>query len=97
MSLGVEGVISVVANAFPSQFSKMVNLCLEGNFAEAAKIHFGLLEIINALFEDGSPAGIKAAVQILDLNQNNLRLPLVKANKSVYLQLTNLITNYLNK
>jgi 4-hydroxy-tetrahydrodipicolinate synthase len=97
MSLGVEGVISVVANAFPSQFSKMVNLCLEGNFAEAAKIHFGLLEIINTLFEDGSPAGIKAALQILDLNQNNLRLPLVKANKSVYLQLTNLITNYLNK
>ncbi len=95
MALGVEGVISVVANAFPAQFSKMVNFCLEGNFKEAGKIHFGLLEIINTLFEDGSPAGIKAALQILDLNQNNLRLPLVKVNKSINIQLTNLINNYL--
>jgi len=97
MALGAEGVISVVANAFPAQFSKMVNFCLEGNFEEAKKIHFGLLEITNTLFEDGSPAGIKAALQILDLIQNHLRLPLVKVNKSVYLQLTNLINNYLHK
>jgi len=95
MALGAEGVISVVANAFPSQFSKMVKFCLEGNFDEAKKIHYGLLEIINTLFEDGSPAGIKAALQILDLSQNNLRLPLVKINKSVFQQLTNLINNYL--
>lgn len=95
MSLGAEGVISVVANAFPADFSKMVDLCLEGKFTEAAKIHYGLLDIINALFEDGSPSGIKAALQVLDLAQNNLRLPLVKVNKSTLLQITNLINSYL--
>nr|NQU92241.1 4-hydroxy-tetrahydrodipicolinate synthase [Bacteroidota bacterium] len=95
MAIGVEGVISVVANAFPAEFTKMVKLCLEGNFAKAKTIHYSLIEIIDTLFEDGSPGGIKAALQILDLAQNNLRLPVVKVNKSVYLQLNNLITNFL--
>ena len=94
MSIGVEGVISVVANAFPGEFSKMVKLCLKGDFKNARKIHYSLIEIINTLFEDGSPGGIKAALQILELAHNNLRLPVVKVNKSVYLQLNNLITNF---
>jgi len=94
MSLGVEGVISVVANAFPDVFSNMVNLCLDGKFSDARQLHFRLTDIIRALFEDGSPGGIKAALQILGLCENNLRLPVVKVNKSVYLQLTNLITEY---
>lgn len=95
MALGVEGVISVVANAFPAEFSEMVNFCLKGDFENARKIHYRLNDIINSLFEDGSPAGIKAALQILDLAQNHLRLPLVKVNKSVFLQINNLINNYL--
>lgn len=95
MSLGAEGVISVVANAFPAEFSRVVNLCLDDNFIEARKIHYDLLEIIETLFEDGSPGGVKAALQILDIAQNNLRLPVVKVNKSVYIQLSNLITNFL--
>jgi 4-hydroxy-tetrahydrodipicolinate synthase len=95
IALGAEGVISVVANAFPSEFSEMVNLCLNGKFEDARKIHYELNNIINSLFEDGSPSGIKAALQILDLAQNNLRLPLVKVNKSVYSQINNLINNYL--
>ncbi len=94
MALGVEGVISVVANAFPAEFSKMVNLCLAGKFEQAKQIHFGLIDIINALFENGSPGGIKAALQILELCQNNLRLPVVKVNKSVNMKLNNLISEY---
>ncbi len=95
MAIGVEGVISVTANAFPNQFSKMVNLCIKGNYKKAGAIHYQLLEIMNTLFEDGSPGGIKAALQILNLAQNNLRLPVVKVSKSVYIKLNTLITEYL--
>jgi len=97
MALGATGVISVVANAFPSDFSKMVNLCLEGKFDDAAKIHYKLLPIMQKLFEDGSPGGIKAALQVIELAENNLRLPLVKVNKAVYLSLQQLIAEYTNQ
>jgi 4-hydroxy-tetrahydrodipicolinate synthase len=96
MALGADGVISVTANAFPEEFATMVNLCLQGNFREAAGIHYSLFNIIETLFEDGSPGGIKAALQILDLAQNNLRLPVVKINKSSYLKLNNLITEFID-
>ncbi|MEN8225674.1 MAG: 4-hydroxy-tetrahydrodipicolinate synthase [Bacteroidota bacterium] len=94
MTLGAEGVISVVANAFPSDFSEMVKLCLEGKFADAQKIHYALLGIVNTLFEDGNPAGIKAALDIMGLSGNNLRLPLVKVNKATYNKLSALIEKY---
>ncbi len=97
MSLGVDGVISVVANGFPAEFSNMVNLCLKGKFEQAKQIQFQLIDIINTLFEDGSPGGIKAVLQILELCENNLRLPVVKVNKSIYLQLTNLISEFQSK
>lgn len=96
MAMGAAGVISVTANVFPEEFSKMVNLCQKGNFAEASKIHFALHDIIDALFEDGSPSGVKAALQMLDLAQNNLRLPIVKINKSLYIKLNTLLTEYLD-
>lgn len=95
IALGASGCISVTANALPEEFSKMVNLCLKGNFTEAAQVHYAIFEIMETLFEDGSPGGIKAALQILDLAQNNLRLPIVKINKSVYLKLNHLITEFL--
>ena len=84
LSIGAEGVISVVANAFPRQFSDMVRFGLDGKYAEANQLHYQLLDIINSLFEDGNPAGVKAALDIMDLCKNNLRLPLVKVNKRVY-------------
>jgi len=95
MALGAKGVISVTANAFPEDFSNMVRLAMKGKFEDAAKIHFDLMEIMDTLFEDGSPGGIKAALQIMDLAQNHLRLPVVKINKSSYLKLSNLISAYL--
>jgi len=94
MSVGAEGVISVVANAYPREFSQMVKLCLNGMYPEAMKIHYRLLDIIEALFEDGNPAGIKAALNIMEIADNNLRLPLVKANKATYDKLATLIDKF---
>lgn len=83
ISLGCVGVISVAANVVPAQFSKMIKSALEGDFAAAREIHFSLLELMNALFEDGSPSGAKAALNILGIMEENLRLPLVPVSPSV--------------
>lgn len=83
ISLGCIGVISVAANVVPEQFSKMIKLALEGDFISAREIHFSLLELMNALFEDGSPSGAKAALNILGIMEENLRLPLVPVSPSV--------------
>jgi 4-hydroxy-tetrahydrodipicolinate synthase len=91
LSMGAEGVISVVANAFPAEYSTMVRMGMDGDFAGARKIHFRLYEIINTLFADGNPSGIKAALDIMEICKNNVRLPLVKVNKGVYSQLKQLI------
>jgi len=84
MSLGADGVISVVANAFPGEFSEMVNLCLKGKFTKARSLHFSLLKFTNALFLDGNPSGIKAAMEIIGLCKSHVRLPLVKVNKNIH-------------
>jgi 4-hydroxy-tetrahydrodipicolinate synthase len=95
MAIGAEGVISVTANAFPAEFSKMISLALKGDFKSAAAIHYSLLKIMETLFEDGSPAGVKAALQILEIAQSHLRLPLVRINKSIYIKLNALISDYI--
>ena len=92
--LGAEGVISVVANAFPNEFSFMVNNAMKGSKKKARTVHYSLLNIINTLFEDGNPSGVKAAMDIMNLCGNNLRLPLVKVNKGTYNKLQSLIEAY---
>lgn len=84
LALGAQGVISVTANAFPAEFSEMVRLGLKGEFVKARAIHYRLTGIMEALFADGSPAGIKAALHIMELVPNTLRLPVVKVNREVY-------------
>ena len=96
IAIGGNGVISVVANAFPKEFSEMVTAAIRGDFKSARERHYKLTEIINALFADGNPAGIKAALDILGHCSNNLRLPLVKVNKSVYNQLKTLIQEFIS-
>ncbi len=91
LALGADGVISVTANAFPSHFSEMVRFALQNDFVQSRKLHFQLVDIMNALFDDGSPAGIKAVLEIMQLSTNNLRLPLMKANDTVYRKLQSLI------
>ncbi|HRZ43313.1 MAG TPA: 4-hydroxy-tetrahydrodipicolinate synthase, partial [Bacteroidales bacterium] len=87
VAAGANGVISVVANLYPADFSEMVRLALKGDFENARKLHYRLFDLMETLFEDGSPSGIKAALEIKGLAPNNLRLPLVKVNKAVLLQL----------
>jgi 4-hydroxy-tetrahydrodipicolinate synthase len=91
ISIGASGVISVVANALPKQFSDMVRLALAMKYNEARAIHFKLLEIIENLFIEGSPAGIKALLNILGITQNHVRLPLTTVSRSTYNRLAELI------
>lgn len=84
ISVGVEGVISVVANALPSEFSSIVKSALNGKFNEALVNQHKLLEIMNTLFVDGNPGGVKAALKILGITQDHLRLPLVPISKATY-------------
>ena len=95
ISLGCIGVISVAANVVPEQFSKMIKLALEGDFISAREIHFKLLELMNALFEDGSPSGAKAALNILGIMEENLRLPLVPVSPSVREKIKTLLSTLL--
>lgn len=91
ISIGASGVISVVANAFPKEFSNMVHKALELKYNEARVIHYNLLEIIENLFIEGSPAGIKAALNILGLVQNQVRMPLTPVSRTTYNKLAELI------
>lgn len=91
VSIGVCGVISVTANAYPAHFSKMMYHALKGNYFSARKIHYDLLDIINALFEEGNPAGIKAALSIMGIIDNNLRLPLTQLSRTTYVKLASMM------
>lgn len=77
VTLGAEGVISVVGNAFPREYGRMVRLCLEGNYNEALPIHYKFSRLYDELFVDGSPAGVKSLLHDMGLIENELRLPLV--------------------
>ena len=80
---GADGVISVVGNAFPQVFSKMVHAALDSNMAEARTQHYQLFEMIDWLFVDGNPAGIKEVLKYLNICHNYVRLPLVPVGKQV--------------
>ncbi|WP_431135449.1 4-hydroxy-tetrahydrodipicolinate synthase [Psychroserpens mesophilus] len=80
---GGAGVISVIGQALPKQFSKMIRLGLEGKAKEAYVIHFQLMHIISLIFSENNPAGIKAVLASLDLAKSNVRLPLVEATNSL--------------
>ncbi len=77
LTLGAVGVISVIGNAFPREFSKMVRLALQGDFEHALPIHHQFAELFKLLFVDGNPAGVKAMLNAMGLIENRLRLPLV--------------------
>ncbi|MDR2836468.1 MAG: 4-hydroxy-tetrahydrodipicolinate synthase [Bacteroidales bacterium] len=92
ISVGVEGVISVAANAFPKEFAKMVNFALNKNFEEANKIHYQFLNSINLMFEEGNPVGIKCFMNELGIiNNKNVRLPLVPASETLLAKIRNFI------
>lgn len=77
ITLGAVGVISVIGNALPSEFSRMVRLSLRGEYNSALTIHHQFTELFKLLFVDGNPAGVKAMLSEMGLIENHLRLPLV--------------------
>ncbi|MBC8601318.1 4-hydroxy-tetrahydrodipicolinate synthase [Parabacteroides acidifaciens] len=77
ITLGAVGVISVIGNAFPREFSRMVRLALAGDYNSARTIHHSFTELFNLLFVDGNPAGAKSMLNAMGFIENKLRLPLV--------------------
>lgn len=94
MRRGGDGVISVAVNAFPKRFSHVVYLSKQGLFDRAEEAYAPLHEAVCALFEQGNPVGVKAALAILNQIENNLRLPLVPATDLLMKKLERLIREY---
>lgn len=84
IAFGMDGVISVVGQAFPRTFSAMVTEALNGHFATAQKLHYELLDFMDWFFAEGSPGGVKAALHILQICENTVRLPLVPISDMLY-------------
>lgn len=77
ITLGAVGVISVIGNAFPKEFSRMVRLALDGNYAGARAIHHKFADLFKLMVVDGNPAGVKCLLNAMGYVENKLRLPLV--------------------
>lgn len=91
IAIGGSGVISVTANAFPKEFSDMVRYALNGEYSKALEIHYKLIDVICSFFTEGSPGGVKAALDILGIIKNSLRLPLVPVSDEHYKKIGALI------
>ncbi len=89
---GASGVISVIGQAFPKEFSEMIRLGLNRKVDDAFKIHYLLSDSIDMIFEQGNPTGIKQVFKSLGIAENTVRLPLVCANET----LANKIDNFVN-
>lgn len=83
IAAGGDGVISVIGNAFPKRFSRMVHAAMEGDLVQARKDHYDLFELIPLLFAEGNPAGIKRVLSTLGICKEHLRLPLVPVSKEL--------------
>ncbi len=92
---GATGVISVIGNAFPKEFSNMVHLELKGDYENALKIHRNLTDIFDLLFIDGNPTGIKATLSEMGMIENVLRLPLVPARPGTIQSISKLVKELL--
>ena len=91
---GGKGVISVIGQGFPKEFSEMVSLGLAGNAKEAYKLHYKIAPSIDMIFAEGNPGGIKALLHKKELCQNVLRLPLVKASDTLTQQINDFVDNF---
>lgn len=80
---GGSGVISVIGQAFPKEFSQMIRLGLQGKAKEAYALHFKLMDVIGLIFSENNPAGIKAVLEQLNLCSDKVRLPLVEATETL--------------
>ena len=99
MSLGALGVISVFANICPKEMHRICQLCLDNNFAEAQKLHFHYLELMNIMFSDVNPIPIKTAMNLYGFDAGECKLPLVPMSVAGYHDLKDCLAKYdlLNK
>ena len=91
---GGSGVISVIGQAFPKEFSAMIRHGLQGNNKEGYEIHFKMMDVIDLIFEENNPAGIKTVLQELGICSNNVRLPLVKASEALIAKIANYVVTF---
>jgi 4-hydroxy-tetrahydrodipicolinate synthase len=91
---GGAGVISVIGQAYPKEFSTMVNCGLEGKNKEGYAIHFKMMAVVDYIFEENNPAGIKTVLQELGICRNEVRLPLVKASLGLHYKITNFVKTF---
>lgn len=91
---GGAGVISVIGQAFPKDFSNMIRLGLKGEAKDAYKLHFKLMDVIGYIFEENNPAGIKAVFEALNLCQDTVRLPLVPASNQLKAKIQDFVKNF---
>jgi len=91
ITLGAVGVISVIGNALPREFSRMVRLALQGEYSTALTIHHKFAELFKLLFVDGNPAGVKAMLSAMGLCENQLRLPLVPTRLTTMKQISDIL------
>ncbi|MCF8379655.1 MAG: 4-hydroxy-tetrahydrodipicolinate synthase [Bacteroidales bacterium] len=94
ISLGATGVITVVGNAFPQEFSEMVRMALSHNIEDARTLHYKLIPIIDLIFAEGNPTGLKAFLNKAGICQNELRLPLVKASDALVHRIDQVLKAY---
>jgi len=90
---GGSGVISVIGQAFPKEFSTMINHGLQGNNKEGYDIHFKLMNVVDSIFEENNPAGIKTVLQGLNICSNSVRLPLVKTSAALSSKIAEFVDN----
>ncbi|MDR3681064.1 MAG: 4-hydroxy-tetrahydrodipicolinate synthase [Flavipsychrobacter sp.] len=93
IAIGIEGVISVAANCYTADFTQMVGSALENDYAAARKLLYKLLPGIGLLFAEGNPAGVKAALKLLNIGQNKLRLPLVPVSEETFAKISDFNNN----
>ena len=93
ITLGAVGVISVIGNAFPREFSRMTRLALQGDYANALKIHHSFTELFSLLFVDGNPAGVKAMLNTMGFIENRLRLPLVPTRITTFEKMRDILND----
>ena len=83
ISIGAEGVISVLTNGYPKEFTSMIHLALKGDFAEATSLLCGFAGINNMMYEESNPVGIKEVLKSKGVCKNNVRLPLISASEDL--------------
>jgi 4-hydroxy-tetrahydrodipicolinate synthase len=91
IAAGAEGLISVVANAYPKEYAEMVRLCMDGKFAEADDLHYKYIDVIQSMFAEGSPSGVKCYLSEMGPCKNIFRLPVWPVSEKLHLRIKELM------